>query len=43
MMIMAVLLSFLGGIVAVIFLELQGLQSLLAPFRDLIGLLIPGG
>ena len=43
MMIMAVLLSFLGGIVTVIFLEIQGLQSLLEPFRNLVGLLTPGG
>ena len=42
-MIVTVLLSFLAGVVAVIYLELQGLQALLDPFRDLIGLLVPGG
>jgi len=42
-MIVTVLLSFLAGVVAVIFLEIQGLDALLGPFRDLIGLLFPGG
>ena len=40
---MTVLLSFLAGVVGVIFLELLALDALLDPFRDLIGLLIPGG
>jgi hypothetical protein len=35
-MIVTVLLSFLAGAVAVIFLELQGLQTLLEPFRNLL-------
>ncbi len=42
-MIVTVLLSFLAGVVTVIFLEIQGLQSLLDPFRDLLTALIPGG
>ena len=42
-MIVTVLLSFLAGIFAVIFLEIQGLQALLDPFRDLLALLVPGG
>ena len=33
-MIVTVLLSFLAGVVAVIYLELLGLQALLDPFRD---------
>ena len=42
-MILTVLLSFLTGAVAVIFLEAQGLPALLAPLRDLIAVLVPGG
>ena len=42
-MFLTVLLSFLAGIVAVIYLELLGLEALLEPFRDLIGGLFPGG
>jgi len=42
-MIVTVLLSFLGGIVAVIFLEIQGLESLLMPLRDLITALFGSG
>ncbi len=43
MMFLIVLLSFLGGGVTVIYLELLGLQALLDPIRDSIGGLIPGG
>jgi hypothetical protein len=42
-MIVTVLLSFLAGVVAVIYLELLGLQALLDPFRDLLTVLLPGG
>lgn len=42
-MIVTVLLSFLGGIITVIFLELQGLQALLEPLRNLMTALFPGG
>jgi len=42
-MIVTVLLSFLAGIFAVIFLELQALDALLDPLRDLISGLFPGG
>lgn len=40
-MILTILLSFLGGVVSVIFLEIQGLQALLEPFRGLISFLVP--
>jgi hypothetical protein len=42
-MIVTALLSFLAGIFAVIYLELQALDGLLDPFRNLIGVLVPGG
>ena len=41
-MIVTVLLSFLAGVVTVIYLEIQGLQSLLDPLRGLITTLFPG-
>jgi len=42
-MIVTVLLSFLAGVVVVIFLELQALDAFLDPIRNLIGGLFPGG
>ena len=35
-MILTVLLSFLGGVATVIYLEILGLEALLAPVRDLL-------
>jgi len=42
-MIVTVLLSFLAGIVAVIFLEILGLQALLNPLRDVLTALFGTG
>lgn len=42
-MILTVLLSFLTGAMTVIFLEIQGLEALLAPLRDLIAVLVGTG
>jgi len=42
-MIVTILLSFLAGVVTVIFLEIQGLQALLEPIRGLVAALFPGG
>ena len=40
---MAVLLSFVGGAVAVIALEVMGLHSLLAPYYDVISFMLRFG
>jgi hypothetical protein len=42
-MILTILLSFLGGIITVIYLELQGLQAMLEPLHNMIAVLTPGG
>jgi hypothetical protein len=42
-MIVTVLLSFLAGVVTVVYLEILGLQSLLEPVRNLLTALSPGG
>ena len=42
-MILTVLLSFLAGAAAVIFLEIQRLEALLQPFRDLLTALFGSG
>jgi hypothetical protein len=42
-MIGTILLSFLGGVVTVIYLEILGLQALLEPLRDMVAVLVPGG
>lgn len=42
-MIGPLLLSFLGGIISVLVLEILELEALLAPLRSFIAALIPGG
>lgn len=41
-MFLSTLLGFLGGVFTVIFLEIQGLQALLEPIRQLMGGLFGG-
>jgi|CXWL01.1.fsa_nt_gi hypothetical protein len=43
MMFLTVLLSFLGGVVTVVYLEIQGLEALLLPVRNLLSVFSPSG